>query len=287
MMLLEVDADVWLKVFGRFHIVLLHLPIGLIPAMFVLEFGAAVFRRPLPRGALITLAVMTALSAGAALASGLVLADEKVDSDTLVLHKNFAIAMSACCVLLPLLAALRTRRAFRLALVIAMALSVVAGHFGGTLTHRKDFLFAPLERATQQATDEQRAEEQPTEIDPKHVEQTDPVEQTGPPEVATEPEGAVTYTSHIAPLFKRTCTTCHNADDYEGDLDLTSYKLVVGAGYEDDPYVVKSEPDKSYLLEVCELPKDDEMHMPPEDEDQLTKAEIQLLRRWIAAGCPE
>ena len=28
MMLLEVDADVWLKVFGRFHIVLLHLPIA-------------------------------------------------------------------------------------------------------------------------------------------------------------------------------------------------------------------------------------------------------------------
>ncbi len=286
MMLLEVDADVWLKVFGRFHIVLLHLPIGLIPAMLVLEFGAAVFRRPLPRGALITLAVMTALSAGAALASGLVLADEKVDSDTLVLHKNFAIAMSACCVLLPLLAALRTRRAFRLALVVAMALSVIAGHFGGTLTHRAGFLFAPLERATQQATDEQRteeqrAEEQRGEADPK------PVEQTKPPEVATEPEGAVTYTAHIAPLFERTCTTCHNADDYEGDLDLTSYKLVVGAGYEDDPYVVKSEPDKSYLLEVCELPKDDEMHMPPEDEEQLTKPEIQLLRRWIAAGCPE
>ena len=95
------------------------------------------------------------------------------------------------------------------------------------------------------------------------------------------------YATEIAPILERCCTSCHNPKDYEGDLDLTSYKLVVGAGYEDDPYVVKSEPDKSYLLEVCELPKDDEMHMPPEDEDQLTKAEIQLLRRWIAAGCPE
>ena len=81
--------------------------------------------------------------------------------------------------------------------------------------------------------------------------------------------------------------TCHNADDYEGDLDLTSYKLVVGAGYEDDPYVVKSEPDKSYLLEVCELPKDDEMHMPPEDEEQLKPEELATLRKWIADGCPE
>ena len=32
-MLVEVDPNAWLQVFGRFHIVLLHLPIGLIPGI--------------------------------------------------------------------------------------------------------------------------------------------------------------------------------------------------------------------------------------------------------------
>ena len=50
-MLLEANPDTLLQVFGRFHIVLLHLPIGLIPGMIVLEFGAAVLRRPPPKGA--------------------------------------------------------------------------------------------------------------------------------------------------------------------------------------------------------------------------------------------
>ncbi len=301
MMLQEVDADVWLQVFGRFHIVLLHLPIGLIPAMAVLEIGAALFRRTLPRGALLTLAVLTALTAGATLASGLVLADEKVDSETLWLHKVFAIAMSSVCVLLPFLAVRQGRRAFRLVLVASLTLSVVTGHYGGTLTHRADFLLGPLERALAQQdappsqgdTSAQSGaptqEDPPEQVPPEQVPpaQGEATNQPEPPVRAAELPDVVTYAQHIAPVLKRTCTSCHNKDDYEGDLDLSTYALVVGAGYEDDPYVVASKPDESYLVEVCELPADDEMHMPPEDEPQLTKAEIALLRRWIATGCKE
>ncbi|MGK0303597.1 MAG: hypothetical protein ACI89X_004493, partial [Planctomycetota bacterium] len=143
-MLLTLDFDALLAVFGRFHIVFLHLPIGLLPGIAMLEFGAAFLRKPNPRGAVLTLAVMTALAAGAALATGLVLAGEKVDSDLLGDHKLAAIAMTIVCGLLPIMAVFKTRKVFRITLLVALGLSVYAGHLGGSLTHKKGFLFKPL-----------------------------------------------------------------------------------------------------------------------------------------------
>jgi len=258
-MLLTSDIDPWLAVFGRFHLVLLHLPIGLLPGMALLEFGAALIRRANPRGAVLTLAIMTALVATAALLSGLVLANEKTSTDLLGQHKVWGIAMTVVCAILPLVAALRRRAAFRAALVLAMALSIVTGHLGGSLTHKQGFLFKPLDRAA-------RKQDQPVEV----PEQTPPV----------------SYTADIAPIFQRVCNDCHNANDYEGDLDLTSKDGILCLDRaEEDRVLVSGKPDDSYLLNVCEFPADDEDHMPPEDEPQMTATEIATLRRWILQGC--
>jgi len=286
-MLLQVDSSVWLEVFGRFHIVLLHLPIGLIPAMFVLEFGAAIFKRDIPKGALLTLAVMTALCAAAAFGSGWVLAAEKVDSELLGLHKKFAIAMASCCVLLPILAPRKSRRPFRLALAASMALSIPTGHFGGGLTHREDFLFKPLERALDKQKQENEGAGQQQAGAPD--ENGQPGDQTGganPGSVNPQPAGAGRYAKEIAPIMKRACTSCHNAEDYEGDLDLSTRALVL-EGWGDDKIVIPGKPDESVLMESLLLPLDDDVHMPPADEEQLSKQEIETIRKWIADGAPE
>lgn len=263
-MLLTSELDPWLAVFGRFHIVLLHLPIGLLPGMALLEFGAALIRKPNPRGAVLTLSVMTALVAAAALASGLVLAGEKTDTELLGQHKVWAIAMTVVCALLPCVAALRNRAPFRVAVAVAIALSIWTGHLGGSLTHKQGFLFKPLERAAR------------ADAPPKPT--TDPT----PPQATT----AVSYEKDIAPIFQRVCTDCHNAEDYEGDLDLTSKEGILCLDREaEDRLLITGRPDDSHLLTVCEFPLDDEDHMPPEDEPQMTSKEVATLRRWIQEGC--
>jgi hypothetical protein len=295
-MVLQVDSSVWLEVFGRFHIVLLHLPIGLIPAMAVLEFGAAIFRRNIPKGALLTLAVMTALTAAAAFGSGWVLAAEKVDSEVLGLHKKFAIAMASCCVLLPILAPRKSRRPFRLALAAALALSVPTGHFGGTLTHKKDFLFKPLTRALDQQQGQPTVEpggQDPGGQDPGGQDpggqgaggQNAGGQHAGDQQPGTPPT-ASRYATEIQPIMERVCTQCHNPKDYEGDLDLTTRKMVL-EGWGDEQIVIPGKPEESAMLESFALPLDDDAHMPPKDEEQLTKAEIETIRKWIADGCPE
>ncbi|MGK0201346.1 MAG: hypothetical protein ACI9S9_000404 [Planctomycetota bacterium] len=274
-MLLTLDFDALLAVFGRFHIVFLHLPIGLLPGIAMLEFGAAFLRKPNPRGA-----VMTALAAGAALATGLVLAGEKVDSDLLGDHKLAAIAMTIVCGLLPIMAVFKTRKVFRITLLVALGLSVYAGHLGGSLTHKKGFLFKPLERAAQKT----KAVEAQTTENGEHG--------NGAGNPDTPPATKSQFDLVIAPIFARACTDCHNTDDFEGDLDLTTKDGILGLDRDEpDRVLVPGQPDMSILIELCELPLDDEDHMPPIDEDepdavqQLTRKELTALRKWILDGC--
>lgn len=255
-MLLTPDDSAWLAVFGRFHVVFLHLPIGLLPGIFLLEFGAVLIGRPNPRGPVITLAVLTAVAAAAALASGLVLSDEKTDSVLLGQHKNVAIAMAIVCGLLPILAAFRARAGFRVALIVSLMLAVWAGHLGGSLTHKKGFLFKPLDKANV-------SQPQNTGLPPQSL-----------------------FEQKIAPIFKRVCTSCHNEDKGKGDLLLTTKEGILCADRDEEERVlVPGSPEESLLIELCELPIDDEDHMPPADEDQLTQDELALLKKWILDGC--
>jgi len=287
-MLLEVESA-WLQVFGRFHIVLLHLPIGLIPAMCVLEFGAAIIRRPPPKGALLTLAVMTALTSAAAFGSGLVLAGEKVQSTTLSLHKNAAIAMAAVSALLPLTSRSKSRWLFRLMLLASLSLSMVTGHYGGTLTHKKNFLFKPLERAQQKhpPTDTGGAAlsagPSATSPDQAHGTTKNPADGQVDDGVAA----TLSYERDIAPVIARCCTGCHNPDDLDGDLDLTTHQAIM-RGWGDEVIITPNKPDESPLIESLTLPDDDEMRMPPiDEEEQLTAKEITTIRAWVLNGCPK
>jgi hypothetical protein len=277
-MLLTSDVDPWLAVFGRFHIIFLHLPIGLLPGIALLEYGAAMLRKPTPRGAVMTLAVMTALVAGAALASGLVLAAEKPDSDLLGEHKLAAIVMTIVCALLPIMAAFKARVFFRVTLLVALGLSVYAGHLGGSLTHKQDFLFKPLERAERMAKAAANDEQSLSDNGNGNT--------SAPPAVTSH------FELVIAPIFERACNDCHNPDDFDGDLDLTTKDGILGLDRDEpDRVLVPGNPDMSILIELCELPVDDEDHMPVIDEDEpdavqhLSKKELAALRQWVLGGC--
>lgn len=282
-MLLLTEPDPYLAVFGRFHIVLLHLPIGLLPGIALLEFGAALLRKPIPRGSVLTLAIMTALTAGAALASGLVLAGEKVDSELLGDHKLAAIVMTVVCALLPILAAFKKRAGFRVTLLVALGLSVWAGHLGGSLSHKKDFLFKPLQRAAAKQ-DTNKATTAPQSSDNQPANNND---QPNAKDKTSASDQAVSFKKDVAPIFQRVCNDCHNAEDYDGDLDLTTKNGILCIDRDEaDRVLVPGKPDDSYLIQLCEYPEDDDERMPPIDEEiQLKKAELATLRKWILQGC--
>lgn len=254
--LLATDPSPWLQVFGRTHPLLLHTPIGLLPGVAMLEFGAALLRRPSPRGAVLALAWCSALSAAAAAAAGLVLAGEGGYADELLgWHKITGLVFAGACLLAALLAARSGRGPFRLALVVALLAMVPAGHLGAGITHGEGFLLAPLQTKAM------------------------PVPPAG---AGTTP--ASVFAREVLPILERSCTKCHNPEKHKGDLDLTTAAGVQKGG-ENGAVLVAGDAPGSKLLRVCRLPEDDDEVMPPKGKSPRPSAqELDVLERWIAAG---
>lgn len=249
------DSSPWLGVLGRAHIVFLHAPLVLLPAVALLEFGAALLRRPTPRGAVLALAWFAALTGALAATSGLVLAGEGgFDGDLLGWHKITGIALGAICVAVGVAACFAKRAPLRVLLVAGLATLVPTGHLGGSMTHGEGFLFAPL-----------------------HPPKPKPAPANGSTPPASEFERVV------RPILERTCTGCHNADKKKGELVLATPEGI-RAGGENGAVIVPGKPDDSPLVRHCELPLDDDDHMPPKGKPQPTPQEVAALRAWVAAG---
>ncbi len=87
-------------------------------------------------------------------------------------------------------------------------------------------------------------------------------------------------------LLKQRCNVCHgdDADDVRGDLDLRTREGMLRGG-ETGPAIVPGDPEQSALF-VAVTWRDPDLRMPPKENDRLSEAEVELIRRWIADGAP-
>jgi hypothetical protein len=89
----------------------------------------------------------------------------------------------------------------------------------------------------------------------------------------------VPYTEVHAILRDR-CEHCHNEDKTKGGLLMTSYEAIL-AGGEHGSAIIPGESAASRLVQMIEGKLDPRM---PYKEDPLTRAEVELIRRWIDQG---
>ncbi len=98
---------------------------------------------------------------------------------------------------------------------------------------------------------------------------------------------AVVYKDVIAPILEAKCVACHGAEKKKGKLQLHEFAAIMKGGGEGDVNVVPGKPDDSLMLTRIKLAEDDDEHMPPSDEPQVTKEELALLKWWIASGASD
>ncbi|MEM1070361.1 MAG: c-type cytochrome domain-containing protein, partial [Planctomycetota bacterium] len=92
----------------------------------------------------------------------------------------------------------------------------------------------------------------------------------------------IDFESQIAPIFEERCWFCHGEDEQESGLRLDLRAHMLKGGDSGLAAIVPGKPEKSYLIDVVKH-LDPDAKMPP-DEDQIPKAEIQLLENWIQQG---
>tara|TARA_R110002111_G_scaffold144910_2_gene211272 strand:- start:129430 stop:132531 length:3102 start_codon:yes stop_codon:yes gene_type:complete len=102
---------------------------------------------------------------------------------------------------------------------------------------------------------------------------------TGSAVIAEESNPAnLTYEAHIRPIFRAYCFDCHGAEDeMKGGLDLRLVRFLIKGG-ESGEAIIPGKPEASYLISRIESGE-----MPP-GEARVPKEQIEILKRWIAAG---
>jgi uncharacterized membrane protein len=252
---------------GRFHPVLVHLPIGGLVLLGILEVLAKV---PRFKGAAQNNRVIIALVAAASITTavlGWMLSQAGgYDPQLLPWHKWTGIAVAAICTVAWLLNWRGWLRAYRFSLAATLAVLVVASHLGASITHGRDFLtqFAPRPLRALLGGDSR-------------------------PAAAPVPTSDLTqrqvFKDLIQPILERRCSTCHGPEKHKGNLSMESYEALVKGG-KDGPALIAGKAFDSPMIHRLFLPLNDDDHMPPDGKPQPTLAEIAALQWWIDNGAP-
>lgn len=89
-------------------------------------------------------------------------------------------------------------------------------------------------------------------------------------------ESPVTFEKDILPIFNEKCLKCHGTEKPKAGLVICLEDCVL-----QEKFVVASDPDKSLLYTA--IMGISQKAMPPKSEPQLTDAEKDLIKRWIAS----
>lgn len=252
--------------FGRFHVLALHLPIGIIVLAVIADVVARRQRfhflrdaAPFYWGAAALSAIVTAVLGYMHFAEG------GFSGPSAIYHRAFGTALAIAATVTWLM---RTRvlRRFESLHVIAgmlvLALVFVTGHFGGNLTHGDTYLteYAPAPLRSLAGLAPKRA----------------PI---------TDIAMADPYDDIVQPIFTQRCLSCHNEDKQRGGLSLASHEALLRGG-DTGSVILAGNPSTSDLFRRITLPSTDDDVMPAEGKPPLTPEQIEIIRWWIESGAP-
>lgn len=255
--------DTFVTQLGRLHPLLVHLPIGSIFLLVAFEIYFR-FRKESHSGfesqsgaairtfILILSTTVAILSAG----FGWLLSQEGgYETNLLSQHQFFGFAVAGLSLLLLLIHLAKWKRAYLPVLAVVTLTLVLAGHFGGSLTHGSDYLDIWFSGDS-----------------------ADPVAEA----VAAEPDPAkvLVFEDAIQPLLETRCLSCHGPEKSKGDLRLDSIEAIQRGGKE-GPSIMARNPSESPLIQRILLPITEKKHMPPKGKPQLTDAEVALFEWWV------
>ena len=249
---------------GRFHVLILHLPIALVLIVAAMEWLTRRGRHPEFAPALRLLWGATALTAILTVALGYMhFSEGGFTGRSAFAHRALGTGVAIVATLAWLLQS-RAHAAFervRAALAVALiVLITLTGHFGGNLTHGDTYLveFAP-----------------------------DSIRRLAGLEVARAPVAKVgdadPYLDVVRPIFAARCFSCHNADKRRGGLNLATLADVMKGG-KDGAVIVAGSSKDSDLFRRISLPADARDVMPAEGKTPLTPEQAAIIGWWIDGG---
>lgn len=247
---IEDEPSRFLLFLGRFHVLILHLPIGALLVTFYFDIVGRIKKNypfetvkyGLGFSAIFAilssvLGYFLSLEGGYETKSlDLHLYSGIVTAVVISAHFYFSLKQSNFKYFLPLF-------------ILGIVSIIVTGHFGSVLTHGDDFLT-------------EYAKAKPQE------------------EVMVQIDSLTFYDDVVAKILDDKCISCHNNTKKKGDLSLINRTTILQGG-ESGEIVLANHSELSSLYTNALLPISDDLHMPPKGKPQLTKDELWLIKSWI------
>src|SRR5215510_1801988 len=257
----------WAQFIGRFHPLAVHLPIGLILLVPILELVGRHPRFPYLRQSADFVIGLATLSAIGAAAFGWCLARSGGYSGPLVTqHMWGGLFLSLLCWTCWMLSSHSNHegrgRLYFIALAVTIALMVWTGYRGGQLVRGEDHL---------------------TEVMPGGIRKILRIKLASEG-IATTPDSTF-YGARIQPIFKGHCITCHGGNKHKSNLRVDSYSSLM-RGSKHGPVVKAANLHGSELFRRITLSPSDDDFMP-KGKHPLSADEVTLIELWIAAGASD
>ncbi|MFT5321392.1 MAG: putative membrane protein [Pseudohongiellaceae bacterium] len=251
---------------GRFHVLVLHLPIGMLLLTVALDFMSRSTRHHYLTQALPLCWAATALSAVFTVILGMMhFSEGGFAGASASAHRNYGISVAVVSLAVWFIAAKLPAlyRQIRLYTnVLLLGLVTMTGHYGGNLTHGSTYLveYAPQSIRAMAGLESRR------------------------PEV-TDITLADPWYDIVHPMLQARCSNCHNNDKQSGELNLSSLQNLL-AGGKSGVTVSSGDADNSELFLRITLPENHDDFMPAEGKTPLSESQREIIRWWINAGLP-
>ena len=241
-----------LKYVGKFHPLVLHLPIGSLLMTFLLLVISRFQKAGLEKAIRIGVDFSFAGALMASLMGYLLSLDEAYDFNSLKFHFWAGIITLILSFSLCVLHRMKDKENLFLGSYLLTLLALtVAGHKGGQITHGEDYLST-------------------AELFEK-------------PNLIVQKDSIDYYKEVVHVIFEDKCISCHNAKKSKSELRLDRYDLMLKGGERGSMFDAQN-PNLGRLVQYISLPKEDELHMPPKNKSQLTEKEKWLLNHWATSG---
>lgn len=241
----------FIQYIGKFHPLLVHLPIGILIAAVLFDFLSKKDKYKTLGASVKMLYFLGTLGASVSCLTGYFLSTSgEYAGSSLQFHQWFGIAVA-----LLGLALYYFRFKGNWSLYFGGLLFIllsVTGHLGGTLTHGEGYLSLKSKDS----------------IRP----------------VLTNVQEADVYKEVIVPILADNCYKCHSDKKQKGQLRLDTPELIAKGGKSGVPIIKAGNSDESELISRLHLPLNDDMHMPPKKGSELSDAQIEILEWWINEG---
>jgi uncharacterized membrane protein len=262
------ERNTTIQFLGRFHPLLLHIPIALLILVPVLEILGSKFKRShLTQTTGFILGIATVATCITSIDGWMLAWSGGYSGTTVARHLSAGTLLTGLCICAYFLRKLNTRLLYKIVITLCILDLVWTSHLGGSLSHGDNFL----------------TEYMPDTI--RSLVGLPALESLKKPSQTTATQKTY-YSEKIVPLFEAKCVSCHGAQKVKGKLRLDSYAAIMKGG-EDGTIITPWVVSKSELYRRITLPPEDDEAMPGGGKPSLKAEEIKIIERWISAGASE